>query len=300
MAAVKSQSRAMWLALAAVACWSTVASAFKLTLAHLGPAALLFWAVLVSALLLALVVSVRRQWRCLLRALRQRPGYYLLLSALNPCAYYLLLFAAYDRLPAQQAQPINYSWALLLALLAVPMLGQRLGRADLAALVLGYFGVLVIATGGPFWQLQFTDPLGVGLALLSTLIWALYWLLNARNQEPPEVALLLCFALALLPLGGLALWLGSGWPSPVALAGALYIGLFEMGISFLLWLAALRAATHTARIANLIFLSPFISLYLISVLLDETIAPASLIGLVLIIAAVGLQQLAAQRTASRG
>ena len=35
----------------------------------------------------------------------------LLPGLLNPCLYYLVLFKAYELLPAQQAQALNYSWA---------------------------------------------------------------------------------------------------------------------------------------------------------------------------------------------
>lgn len=48
----------------------------------------------------------------------------------NPCLYYLLLFSAYDRLPAQEAMAINYTWTLTLTYLAVPLLGHRLRLSD--------------------------------------------------------------------------------------------------------------------------------------------------------------------------
>ena len=32
-----------------------------------------------------------------------------------------------------------------------------------------------------------------------------------------------------------------------------YVGLFEMGITFVLWLSALKSTNNTARISNLIF-----------------------------------------------
>lgn len=52
---------------------------------------------------------------------------------MNPVAYYLVLFAAYDRLPGQEAMALNYTWALAMAFLAVPLLGQRLTRMDIVA-----------------------------------------------------------------------------------------------------------------------------------------------------------------------
>lgn len=140
--------------------------------------------------------------------------------------------------------------------------------------------------------LQFDSPLGVTLALVSTLIWAGYWILNTRNQGDPVVSLLLGFMIS-LPFIIVATWLLSdfamtawqGW------AGAIYVGLFEMGFGFVLWLMALRHATNTAPISNLIFISPFASLVLLNLLIGETIHPATPIGLALIVAALLIQQL---------
>ena len=66
------------------------------------------------------------------------------------------------------------------------------------------------------------------------------------------------------------------------------MGLFEMGITFALWLTAMKYAAKpdgggTARIANLIFLSPFLSLILIHFLIGETILPTTFVGLGLIV-----------------
>ena len=71
--------------------------------------------------------------------------------------------------------------------------------------------------------------------------------------------------------------------------GAIYVGLFEMGFGFVLWLMALRHATNTAPISNLIFISPFASLVLLNLLIGETIHPATPIGLGLIVAALLIQ-----------
>lgn len=288
---VKSQPRAMLLGLSAVLLWSTVATAFKLSLQTLTPLQLLGWSGLFSTLVLAFAVSWKRQWGELLQQLRACPGFFFTLGALNPMLYYLVLFKAYDLLPAQQAQALNYTWALTLALLAVPMLKQKLQKVDLIAMLLGYLGALVIATRGQVLALEFDSTAGVALALGSTLIWALYWILNTRAQGAPAVTLLLCFL-----FGTPMVWAVMAWqsalvvPSLQGMLGAAYVGLFEMGVTFLLWLGAMRSATHVSRISNLIFLSPFLSLVFIRLFLNEPIVPATFIGLALIVGAVVLQQ----------
>ncbi|GGO86794.1 membrane protein [Marinobacterium nitratireducens] len=286
----KSQGRALVLGLAAVLLWSTVATAFKLALAYLTPLQLLAIASVVSTLVLALAVSWQRAWGDVGEAWRNGRWRYIGLGFLNPFFYYFILFKAYDLLPAQQAQPLNYTWALTLSLLAVPLLGQRLHGRDFVAMAMGYGGVLVIATRGDVLGLQFDSPLGVALALGSTIIWALYWILNARSQESPVVGLLLCF-LTGLPWVLAAAWLSDGFPQDWnGVTAAVYVGFFEMGVTFMLWLGALKTAVHASRVSNLIFLSPFLSLIFISQILGESIHPTVYIGLLLIVGGVILQQ----------
>lgn len=294
----KNQSKAMALGLVAVLLWSTVATAFKLALQHLTPLQLLAIASMTSLVLLLVVTLYKHSLHSILRYWREAPWRFLLLGAINPLLYYVILFQAYNLLPAQQAQPLNYTWALVLSLLAVPLLGQKLHRADIIALVLGYFGVLIISTRGDLLGLQFDSGLGVLLALLSTVIWALYWILNVQNKAPADVSLLLCF-LHGTPLVLLAAWWWDGIPlSTEGMLSAVYVGVFEMGVTFILWMNAMKLATHTSRVSNLIFLSPFLSLILIHYILGEEIGISTFVGLVLIVLAVSYQQYSARRNAS--
>ena len=217
--------------------------------------------------------------------------YSLMLGLINPLAYYVVLFEAYDRLPAQEAQPLNYTWAFTLAILAVPLLGQRLTRMDVLGGVIAYAGVWIIATRGQVLALEFANPVGVALALASTVLWALYWIFSTRDHRDPLVALFTNFALALpFVLVACALTAGLAVPDWRGLAGAAYVGVFEMGLAFALWLGAMRLTQSTARISNLIFLSPFLSLFFIRTFVGEDILPSTWIGLGLIVAGLVLQQ----------
>ena len=289
---MKNQSKAYLYGLGAVACWSTVATAFKLSLGYFSPAQLLLVATVTSSILLLGILAWQGKLVLLSRSFKAKPGYFLLLGLINPTLYYLVLFQAYDRLPAQQAQTLNYTWAITLTLLAVPFLGQRIRKQDWLAIVLGHLGAIVIATKGNLLSLDFEDPLGVALALFSTLLWAGYWILNTRHQGDALVSLTLSFLLALpLVIIATALWSDFQLTAWQGWLGAIYVGLFEMGIAFVLWLLALRHAEHTARISNLIFISPFVSLLLLYFLVGEQIYPATLVGLSMIVVALLIQQL---------
>jgi len=288
---MKNEKRAMSLALTAVLLWSTVATAFKLTLEQFTPIQMLTIAILVSTLVLAGICVIQKKSKQILTTFKSQPLYYLALGLLNPLAYYLILFKAYDLLPASQAQPLNYSWAITLTLMASIFLGQRIRKQDWIACILGYLGVLVIATRGNLLALEFDSPLGVGLALFSTILWAGYWILNTKNKADPVVSVLLGFLVALPFAIALSLYEGATWNKSIqSWFAAGYVGLFEMGITFALWLSALKATDNTARISNLIFISPFISLLLLAYIIGEIIHLSTLAGLALIVGGLMIQQ----------
>lgn len=286
----KNQKQALVFGIAAVLLWSTVATAFKITLNYLTPVQMVLYASVVSTLALAVIAAVQGNLALLPRYLKKRPLFYLGLGLINPFTYYLVLFKAYDLLPASQAQPLNYTWAIALTLLSVPFLGQKIRGRDWLACGLGYFGVVVIATQGDLLALKFENPLGVGLALLSTLLWASYWIINTRNTGNPVVSVLLAFILS-LPFSATACWLSDGfatlnWQAALAVS---YVGLFEMGVTFVLWLLAMKKAVNTSRISNLIFISPFISLVLLATIIGESIHLSTIAGLMLIVAGLVIQ-----------
>ncbi|HET8790618.1 MAG TPA: DMT family transporter [Modicisalibacter sp.] len=281
--------QAMLYGVGAVTLWSTVATAFKLALEMMTPVELMWIAALVSWALIGVLVIRRGQLGI---ALRQGWRTALWAGLMNPVAYYLVLFAAYDRLPGQEAMALNYTWALAMAFLAVPILGQRLTRIDILAGLIAYAGVWTIATRGAVLDVAFADPLGVGLALASTLLWALYWLLNARDHREPLVAQWQNFSVGLPVLTAIvAFGPGFAWHGWAGLGAGVYVGLFEMGIAFVLWQMAVHQVSRTAKVSNLIFLSPPVSLLLLYFVVGEPILISTLVGLVLILGGLGLQQL---------
>ncbi|WP_267900185.1 DMT family transporter [Alginatibacterium sediminis] len=286
-----SQKKSYLYGLAAVLMWSTVATAFKLSLEMLQPMQLVLLASATSILVLLVILSFQKRLYLVAQCIQQRPWYYLSLGVINPFLYYAVLFAAYDLLPAQQAQSLNYTWAITLSLLAVPFLGHKLRAVDLVAMLFGYLGVVVIATRGQIMSMQFDSLSGVGLALLSTLIWAGYWILNTRNQADAVASLLAAFLLG-FPIILVACYFSVGLPSfnPKAWLAASYVGIFEMGIAFVCWVKALKLSNNTAKISNLIFISPFLSLFFISHFLDEPIESATFIGLAMIVVGLLISQ----------
>ena len=279
------ETQAILFGLAAVALWSTVATVFKLGLAFLTPIQML-WLGSVFSLAFFTVSKLVIAPTPITRSVYFRAA---LLGLVNPLAYYLILFEAYDRLPAQIAQPLNYTWAITLAILAIPILKQRLSSKALIGIGVSYVGVVILVTRGASVGFDTFDMGGITLALLSTLLWSLYWLATIRLECPPASLMLIGFAVA-TPIIGLLCWSTDGFPplTPRTLSVGVWVGLFEMGVTFLLWQQALSRTRQVAKISQLIFLSPFISLFLIDQILGESVHPSAVIALGLIVLGVVL------------
>jgi drug/metabolite transporter (DMT)-like permease len=286
-----NQKQAYLYALSAVLLWSTVASAFKLALRYLDNVELLVFSEAFSVVILAVVLISSRGFGQVFQCTQKEYLRSFLLGLLNPFLYYLILFRAYELLPAQEAQPLNYTWAFTIALLSVPLLGQRIGAADFAGLLLSYCGVLIISTRGKLLSFQIPEPTGVGLALCSTLVWALYWIYSTKDSRSPVLCLFMSFAFSLPPTILYYLFFHPArMPEFRGILGAAYVGTFEMSITYVMWLLALRRSENTAKVAGLIFVSPFISLMLIHFFVGEPIRRSTIAGLVFVVAGLLVQK----------
>jgi len=273
--------------------WGTAASAFKFTLEHLSYVQVLAWSSLFSTLVLLFICLFSGKMASLKYASWTDYRHSIALGFLNPFAYYLILFKAYELLPAQVAQPLNFIWPLVLVLLSVPLLGEKLNLASMVSLIISFIGVIIISSQGKIGSYELKSPLGVGLALSSSLIWAYYWILNLKKTKiDPIVRLFLNFVFATLFSFSLGLFYPDFWKiNTIGVLGAAYVGFFEMGITFVLWLKALELADSKAKLNNVIYLVPFVSLMFIRFFLGEQIFWTTPLGLIIIVASIVFQQI---------
>lgn len=283
-------ARAIPLALLAVLFWSTSPTAFKLGLRHQGNFQLLTIAAISSCLVLGLLLIPGKRYRVLASFTRRDLAFSALLGLMNPVAYYLVLFRAYELLPAQVAQPLNMIWPIVLALVSIPMLKQRIPPASLGAMALSFSGIVVISLQGGQAGNPDGNTLGIFLALSSSLIWTMYFIYNARGGKDPIARLFLNFLFASVALGTITLVSGLEFNTDIrALGTGAYVGIFEMGITFALWLRAMQLGSSNDRIGNLVYIAPFLNLFIVNRVLGEQIFPTTWIGIVLLVSGLLLQ-----------
>lgn len=287
---MNNSSKSIIYASLAVVFWSTVATAFKIALNHNSIPQLLLIASLTSFLIFGVMLPFVG-FRAVLSQSSKELFHSAVMGLLNPFTYYLILFKAYSLLPAQVAQPINQIWPLILALLAVPFLQQHLPKTTIKSLIICFIGVVLISSQGHINIFKQSSPLGVGLALLSSIIWSVYWILNIKDKRDVIVKLFTNFGFSVAYLLILSLFIDNFYQiSPKGLASSIYVGVFEMGLSFLFWLKALEKTKSAAKLGLMIYLIPFISLIFIHFIAKEEIKITTIAGLCLIVLGILYQQ----------
>ena len=293
---MNSNNRAYVFAGLSVLLWSTVATSFKLALREYDFIQLIFYASIVTVVLLFVILVFQKKTQLIFRQTKRQWFYSLLMGLLNPIGYYLVLFKAYSLLPAQVAQPLNMIWPITLALLSVPLLKQKIGWFSFLALIISFIGVIFISSQGGFEGFKNTNVVGASLAVGSSLLWSLYWIFNVRDRRDEVVKLFLGFAFGIIYLIPIVLLFSSFQIKPgISLFAVIHTGIFEVGITYVLWLKAMSLTTSNAKIGNVAFFTPFLSLIFIHFVLKETIYVTTFIGLVFIVSGVLVQQIDRRR-----
>ncbi len=289
-------NKAIVYAAIAVLSWSTVASAFKIALRYLSSFELLLVASCTAFFIFLFTLLARNKWKGVKNLSASQWRWFALLGLLNPVTYYLVLFRAYDLLPAQVAQPVNYSWPILLLILLSLFAGQSIPKIKYVGMLLSLGGVVLISAGtGLSDKLEFSVT-GFLLAFLSAFLWAGYWMVsNKRKEVDAIIALTVTFF-----FGSAYLLIASLWMEPVvlpiqALLSGMYVGAFEIGIPFVCFGMAIQLTSNATLVNQMCYLSPFLSLFLIHLVLGEQIVWTTYAGLLLIVVGIVFNQYLAPR-----
>ncbi len=276
----------------AVLFWSTAATAFKLTLEGMNTIQLLFYSAIVSTIILSVILLYNSPTEIKKVFGRKYLAKNLLLGFINPFIYYIVVLNAYDILPAQEAMILNYTWPINITVLSIIFLGQKLNLRITIGLLLAFVGVVIIVTRGNIFSLEFHNTWGVILALGSSYIWAIYWILNLKDGRSELEKLFAAFFYGTIYIFIYVLFFDSFiLDNYFYLVGAVYVGLFEMGITFFLWLKGLQLSSNKAKTATLVYISPFLSIIFIALILNEKIFISSLVGLLFIIVGILFQHI---------
>ena len=268
--------------------WSTLATVSKLLLGSLSSYQVLLYSALFAALTLLLVNLITGKIKLLCR---YRPRDYLIMLLIGlpgTFFYYVFLYLGTARMEASQAFIINYLWPIMSVLFAALLLKERLTPRKLVAFALSFLGVLTVA-GGQLLQFNETLLIGTVLCVLAAVSYGLFTALTQKWQYDEQVSMMLSFFAAFLLSIITNAWLGqSTAPGGLQWLGFAYNGIFIMALATVTWALALKTG-GTAKISNLAYITPFLSLVWTFFVLHEPIAPLSLVGLAVIVLGLFIQ-----------
>lgn len=270
--------------------WGTTFVSTKVLIQHgLGPIEIMFYR-FVLAYFCLLMVSHKRLW-----ADNWKDEFMLILSGLTGGTFYFI--AENTALGITQASNVALlvcTTPIFTALLIHWIFKEPLRRNMIIGSIIALIGVgLVVFSGSVLLQI---NPLGDFLSIMAALMWAVYCLiLKPLGKKYPTafitrkvflysvISLLVYFLFDPLQVKTEVLF------HPVVTLNLLFLGIVASMLCFIAWNAAVKVL-GPSRTANYIYVQPFSTLVLSSIILSEVITLASMIGALCIIGGVYLAE----------
>ncbi|MGU3493598.1 EamA family transporter [Xanthobacteraceae bacterium A53D] len=212
-----------------------------------------------------------------------------ILGALNFSVFWYLLFVAAYRLPGGVAATVGAVQPLIVIGLARLFLGKPVRSAVVLSALGGMAGVALLVLT-PAARL---DPIGIAASFGGAVSMAFGTVLS-RKWQPPVSAL--TFTAWQLAAGGIlllpvALLLEPALPplTPVNIAGLAWLGLIGAGFTYVLWFRGV-ARLEPAVVSSLGFLSPAMAVTLGWFLLHQSLSPAQVAGVLMVVGSIWLVQ----------
>lgn len=270
--------------------WGTTFVSTKVLIQNgLGPIEIMFYR-FVLAYFCLLMVSHKRLW-----ADNWKDEFMLILSGLTGGTFYFV--AENTALGITQASNVALlvcTTPIFTALLVHWIFKEPLRRNMIIGSIIALIGVgLVVFSGSVLLQI---NPLGDFLSIMAALMWAVYCLiLKPLGKKYPTafitrkvflysvISLLVYFLFDPLQVKIEVLF------HPVVTLNLLFLGIVASMLCFIAWNAAVKVL-GPSRTANYIYVQPFSTLVLSSIILSEVITLASMIGALCIIGGVYLAE----------
>lgn len=271
--------------LLAIVLWGSTPAVSKLILADITSLQLIFFSAPFSLLGILAILFFQGKARELFR---YRGMDFLKLAGmgfLGCFLYYVFLFGAIERTSAQEAFIVNYLWPIMVVLFAVPILKEKFSWKTVLAISLSFLGVVIVVSKGQGLQIQDFNGTAIGMAAAGAVVYGLFSVLGKKLHYEVYSSMFYYTLFGFLFISAALV----STPFPViswsSLLGLAWIGIFANGLAYVFWFKALEIG-NTAKMSNLIFLTPFVSLCFITILTGEPILSSSVLGLLVIVSGI--------------
>lgn len=213
----------------------------------------------------------------------------ILLSGIVYFAYYFTYAFALNFIPAVEASMINYLFPIMIVIFAVIIHKERLSLGKVAAIILGFLGVFIIATNGYIFSFRLSNPLGDLMAFTAAISWGLFsnlgrWL-KRNNALCNYIFQWIAFILSAIAMFAVSDFVLPSWKTLLLI---LCVSTTNLSLGLSIWFKILKTVP-TTLVACMTFITPFINLVFITVFLGEKITGPQILGALAIVLGILLQ-----------
>ncbi len=269
--------------------WSTIATVTKLLLNNLNSMQVTLVSSLFAALFLLVVTASNGAIKEVKNYKAKDFLHIVLLGAIGIFAYHLFLYIGIDKMDASQAFIINYLWPIMTVLFACIVLKEKMTGRKALAIVLSFVGVIVVTANGNLLSIEKETLIGALYCVAAAVAYGLFSVLNKRKSYNSSVSMMfycfVSFVICLIYVIFKKDFFTLSWPEGF---GMLWNGAVTIGVGYTSWALALKHG-DTAKVSNLAYITPFLSLVWTTLVLHETFNPWSLAGLGIIVLGIFIQ-----------
>lgn len=203
--------------------------------------------------------------------------------------YNLFLYLGINTLQASQAFIINYLWPIMTVVFACIILKEKITTKKIFAIIISFVGVIIVTANGDLFNLEKNSIIGASYCILAAVSYGLFSVLNKKKNYNKYLSMMLYYLVSfIISLIYIIISKNIFEIQVNQLLGLFWIGIFTSATAFTSWALALEKG-DTAKISNLAYITPFLSLIWTSLLLKEDFSIYSVIGLIVIVLGIFIQ-----------
>lgn len=269
--------------------WSTTATVIKLLLGSLNSMQILainsFFAFTVLLILNLIKHNIKDLKKYKVKDYLQITG----IGILGTFSYNLFLYLGTSKMLASQAFIINYLWPIMTVVFACIILKEKITPRKTIAILLSFLGVIIVTANGNLLTINENTILGAVYCIIAAVSYGLFSVLNKYKNYNKYTSMMLYYLVSFI-ISILYLLISNNLFSIKInqLAGLLWTGIFTSATAFTSWALALEKG-DTAKISNLAYITPFLSLIWTALILKEQLSIYSVLGLVVIVLGIFIQ-----------
>lgn len=269
--------------------WSTTATVTKLLLGNLNSMQILLVGSLFASIFLFIVNLIKGNFKDLKQYKLKDYLQIFIIGLLGTFLYNLFLYLGIDTLEASQAFIINYLWPIMTVVFACIILKEKITLRKVIAIILSFIGVIIVTAKGDLLNIEKNSIIGAIYCVLAAVSYGLFSVLNKQKGYNKFLSMMLyylaSFIISLIYIvfskKEISLQLNE-------ILGLTWIGLFTSATAFTAWALALEKG-DTAKISNLAYITPFLSLIWTALILKESFNIYSALGLIVIVLGIFIQ-----------